>query len=926
MFQELPTEPHKVYLELISHYKRFFYNPNYGLAIVHEDTLVNLNPVMTALLKYDHSAAMLGQDIGQHIDGLQHNRLKALTPATDAFIEAQLFWKNQDGTIKPLDTLITRFHVKHADFYLLLVPNTHDHLNELKSISRQFLLMLQTEYRPMMLFDSLNMAASYPLFMNKSSRNYFNLTDQKTFTLDGFVHTKDKAALTSLTQYISKHRSTRSQLSLLDSDRYKHAVSLQNYPIVCEEGTFVMTLLSDELMQYVQEAKTQYNQQTLQNFFNYTKSAMLIVDKNMVVREMNIGFTHQFKYPEDELVGKDVNNFLSQSILNNKIQTAETASSVELADYYGDRHLLKVYDMPIYLEDEFIGKYLLFADANSPMPSELKRLHQQLFNLNPEQVLLLNDAFEVCWSSSAYAASAEFSTDAILKHPMTDLLARESQAPFRDALRHLEDGHADWYGQLWLKSSQNKQKLRSVHISTLNSSLSDRRYYGVTINHIQTDRELEQLMIHFAFRDPWLELPNHVYAERLIDEWLYTFGAHHKHFGLFKLNFVGTERYRHNHDDAEIDLLQTVLFALSESLDHEANITRSKDNGFIVCHSGIKHKKDALYLLHGIKKEISQALHKSGYTDVACSIGFAAFPQDGTTYEALQSALSETQEAYQLGHGDLVRYEQMLLNGPKKEGMIIRYLKEGLHKGEFYIVYQPLIDLKTKKVTGIETLLRWENDTVGTMAPKDFIPLAEKSNFIVKIGYFVIGETVRKLHSLRNKGHELTSSVNISLKQLEVADFSEKIIRIMSDYELPPSAIQFEITESITASSHPNVMSNIAELTNFGMTFNVDDFGTGYSSLKQMKDLKIKGLKIDHSLIQDMADDPSDLSVVTAISAMAKNLGLRLIAEGVETKAQLETLEKIGFEEAQGFLFSVPLVDKDIERFIEETNGKLNIE
>ncbi len=215
--------------------------------------------------------------------------------------------------------------------------------------------------------------------------------------------------------------------------------------------------------------------------------------------------------------------------------------------------------------------------------------------------------------------------------------------------------------------------------------------------------------------------------------------------------------------------------------------------------------------------------------------------------------------------------------------------------------------------------------SLAASPPKDFIPLAEKGNFIVKIGYFVIGETVRKLHSLREKGHDLSSSVNISIKQLEVADFAEKIINIMNDYELPPTSIQFEITESITASSHPNVMSNIAELTNFGMTFNVDDFGTGYSSLKQMKELKIKGLKIDHSLIQDMVEDPSDLSVVTAISAMAKNLGLRLIAEGVETKEQLETLERIGFEEAQGFLFSVPLVDKDIEKFIEETNGKLSI-
>ncbi len=717
MFHELPNEPHKVYLELISHYKRFFYSPNYGLAIVHQQTLVNLNPVLTKLLELENRHEVLGQDITLHIEELQTNNLSELALSTESFLTTPLTWKTQSSAPLVMTTLLTRFHVKNADFYLLLVPRSPEFIDTLKSVSRQFLLMLQTEYRPMLLFDGMHLTESPPIKLNAAAKNYFGVDAEANFTLSKHIHPKDRPALASLAQYINKHKSTRSQLNFVDTENHTLSVSLQSYPINLDERSLVLTLLSDELMQYVQESKTQYNQQTLQSFFNYTKSAMLIVDKNMIVREMNIGFTHQFKYPEDDIIGKDVNNFLSQSILNNKIQTAETISQVELSDYYGTLHTLKVFDMPIFLEDEFIGKYLLFSDANAPMPSELKQLHQQLFNLNPEQVLLVDSNFEVCWSSSAYSASAEFPNDAMLKHPLLDFIAKESQDRFLEVVDYLKSGHSDWYGQLWLKSSQNKQKLRSVHISTLTSDLDSQIYYGLTINHIQLDRELEQLMIHFAFRDPWLELPNHVYAERLIDEWIYEFGAHQKQFSMFKLNIMGLDALITTGHEAEIDLLQSVLYTMTEVLNSDAKVARSQDGGFLICHRGINHRKDALHLIHTFLLDVNNTLKKSGHVDLGCHIGLATFPQDGSNYETLMSALCASQQDHQLGQGDLIRYEQMLLSGPKKEGMIIRYLKEGLHRGEFYIVYQPLIDLNTKKVIGIETLLRWENDVVGSIPP-----------------------------------------------------------------------------------------------------------------------------------------------------------------------------------------------------------------
>ena len=181
---------------------------------------------------------------------------------------------------------------------------------------------------------------------------------------------------------------------------------------------------------------------------------MLIVDKNMVVRELNIGFIQQFKYAEDDLIGKDVNNFFSSSILNDKIQSSDTPSQVSMLDAYGTSHKLSVYDIPIYLEDEFIGKYLLFSEANSPKPGELKHLHQQLFNLTPEQILLFDENLEVCWTSGSFSSISEFPNDAILKQDISAYIAKESQQKFKDAMAALSGELCYWYGPLWFKIPQ----------------------------------------------------------------------------------------------------------------------------------------------------------------------------------------------------------------------------------------------------------------------------------------------------------------------------------------------------------------------------------------------------------------------------------------------------------------------------------------
>lgn len=922
MFHEPDLEPQKIYAELMRHYSDIFSGPDFGLALIHETIFVNANPTLALFLEFDSCQSLLGENPLLFIDELKHHSLMTLK-GTDAnpFLINTLHWRTKHGQALPLHSLILDFKTKSEHFYLILALRDSTLCDTLIQIAKHLFLILKTDYQPMLIFKGDSFTSEQPFVVNQATRNFFEFDSTNVFTLDGQVHPKDQFRLKAFSNASNSSSSSRIPLNFKGVNNSYFETTFQNFPFVCSDHAYVLSLVSTGFNHYIHDLKAQFNHKIIHNFFNYTKNAMVIVDKNMVIRESNLGFLHQFKFPEDEVLGKCINDLLEQTLLDDKIHSSDVIKQVIHIDFYGYARKMNVYELPIYLEDESIGKYLIFSGVNNPIPSDLNHLKKQLFNLSPTQVIIVNSKFETCWASDYLSSIADFQNEEIIHKPILDYIAKPSKELLEESIIRFSKGANDWYGQLWFKTPQGNQKLRDVHISRLNNENSNDAHYVLTIKHIQHDRELSQLINYFAFHDPFLEMPNYIYANQLIDDWIYECGAHHKQFSLIKLAFSGLETL--GAQTASTQLLQNVTEALTLLLNQNAKITRAKDGNLMICHKGIKSKKESLQIVRSILKTLDYLIEKDGYTDViTCSYALATFPQDGKTTQDLlntvELSLQKTLQNQDIGCFD----EQALIAGPKKEGMIIRYLKQGLHNGEFYIVYQPLMDLKTKKVIGMETLLRWENESVGSMLPKDFIPLAEKSNLIVKIGYFVIGETIRKLNKLRNNGHQLTSSVNISLKQLEAYDFSEKIINIMNDYELPAQCLQFEITESITTSNRTNVIENIQRLTDFGIHFNIDDFGTGYSSLKQIQHLKIKGLKIDASLIHDIDEDPVNLSLVKALSSMAQNIGLRLIAEGVETDGQLKALEQIGFEEAQGFLFSVPLVDKDIESFIEETNGK----
>jgi len=254
-----------------------------------------------------------------------------------------------------------------------------------------------------------------------------------------------------------------------------------------------------------------------------------------------------------------------------------------------------------------------------------------------------------------------------------------------------------------------------------------------------------------------------------------------------------------------------------------------------------------------------------------------------------------------------------------------RDLEMALSRNEFSLCYQPIVSLKNNKVIGLEALIRWEHPTFGTIYPDKFIPLAETNSSIIKIGDWVLKEACYQLcqwqHEFPEYFDSLTVSVNISSKQLVVPDLAAQIKQVLQETGLQPQKLVLEITESAIINNENQAKETLTKLQNLGIRLHIDDFGMGYSCLSRLYELPLNCLKIDRYFVQKL-NCSNGIHIIEAITNMAHNLGLEVIAEGVETFEQVLQLQSIGCHKFQGYLFAKPLKDHEIVALL---CGKINL-
>jgi diguanylate cyclase (GGDEF)-like protein/PAS domain S-box-containing protein len=444
---------------------------------------------------------------------------------------------------------------------------------------------------------------------------------------------------------------------------------------------------------------------------------------------------------------------------------------------------------------------------------------------------------------------------------------------------------------------------------------------AVAIERRSAERRLERL----AQFDSLTGLPNrHLFHDRLLKT-----VAHARRSGEpMAVLFIDLDRFKLVNDtqghSAGDKLLKEAAVRLSQCVRSGDTVGRFGGDEFGAIVSELSKPGDAGVVAQKVLDALAQPFKLDAHdTYVSASIGITLFPADGDNPEALvMNADTAMYRAKEQGRNTYQYFTREMNERALQRVQMDAALRRAIDHKEFLLHYQPKVDLKSRLICGFEALLRWQHPERGLVLPGEFVSVLEDSGLIVTVGEWVLGEVCEQIQAWRREGLAVVPvTVNVSARQFQQKDFESIVRRILREASVDPSLVQFELTESLLMSDPEGAARTLRGLKDSGVKISVDDFGTGYSSLAYLKRFPIDALKIDHSFIRDITTDPEDSMITLAIIGLAHSLKLKVVAEGVETREQLDLLAANGCDEIQGYYFSVPDTAEKCAKMLRENRS-----
>jgi diguanylate cyclase len=445
-------------------------------------------------------------------------------------------------------------------------------------------------------------------------------------------------------------------------------------------------------------------------------------------------------------------------------------------------------------------------------------------------------------------------------------------------------------------------------------------YFSSIIRDITERKRNEKKINQMVYRDPLTGLPNRLLLNDRLSQALELADETKQTIGIM---FIDLDRFKYINDTLGHAVGDQLLIEISKRIQacvgKNDTVCRQGGDEFIVLIPNTTADEVSKIAQQVIDLFSSSVMVNEQELFVTPSIGIAMYPGDGRDIETLiKNADTAMYRVKEQGKNNFQFYTPEMNEAVTKKMKLEIGLRKALERDEFKIVYQPQIDVETGGIIGVEALLRWHHPEWGTISPAEFIPIAEETGLILQIGEWVLHGACRQNKAWQDAGYApLRMAVNISSRQFQQSDLVERVSRILRETELAPQYLELELTESIIQDSKYAV-AKMQVLKEMGIHLSIDDFGTGYSSLSYLKTFPIHTLKIDQSFTRNIYADPKDASLVETIIAMAHNLDLKVIAEGVETQEQLQFLQQKQCNEAQGYYFSRPISAEELSVILEE--------
>jgi diguanylate cyclase (GGDEF)-like protein/PAS domain S-box-containing protein len=539
------------------------------------------------------------------------------------------------------------------------------------------------------------------------------------------------------------------------------------------------------------------------------------------------------------------------------------------------------------------------------------QLAENVLAQTPEAVMITDSQLKIIRVNAAFTRTTGYS-EAEIKGCLPSILSsKRHDNSFYKAMWDDLNTYGQWQGEVWNRRKDGDIFPEWLNINSVKNKAGMITHYAGIFSDISNQHNVRQKLHDLAYYDALTGLPNRELFQNRLHEAIKLASRNEDKLAVM---FLDLDNFKNINDSlghrTGDQLLKIVADNISNSIRSSDTVARLGGDEFTIILSDIKCHESIKILAEKIIKVMEKPIEiQDGKTlYVSTSIGISIYPDNGNDVESLlKNADTAMYQAKDAGKKSFKFYTPEMSIRFNERVQLESELRQAINNGDLNVVYQPQIECSTGKILGFEALARWYHVQRGWISPVIFIPIAEEAGLISKIGDWVLKEACHQLKKWQdNYSHTLKMSVNISSHQIHDKDLVGKVISIINTSNILKGSLELELTETSLMDNIDSTISTLAELSNHGVSIAIDDFGTGYSSLGYLKRFKIDKLKIDKSFINDITTDSNDAEIVKTIISMAHNLSMNVIAEGVETEAQLNYLINNGCNEVQGFYFCEP--------------------
>jgi diguanylate cyclase (GGDEF)-like protein/PAS domain S-box-containing protein len=557
--------------------------------------------------------------------------------------------------------------------------------------------------------------------------------------------------------------------------------------------------------------------------------------------------------------------------------------------------------------------------APSGMISVLGREHlgQLLFDVSPEAVSIADPNERILAVNPAFCRVSGYDVGEVVGRSLNFNGSGEQDDRFFEAMRDDLAQTGKWAGEIWQRRKTGEAYAEKVTRVRIDDEGGRGCGYLTVSMDLSANKDAERLINWQAHHDTLTKLPNRT----LLLERLTRVLVHRRNRSEpGALLSIDIDRFKMVNDSIGPKLGDRLLIEAAMRIAMAAResdtVARLGSDEFAVMLPDLADYAEAERMARSVQTSLAQPFRFEGHEIVVtASIGIALYPEDGTDPgSVIQRSNTAMARAKELGGNAVVFYEADMNARAERRFVLETELRRALRERQLVLHYQPIVDLRTMRVVGAEALMRWIHPERGVIPPGDFIPIAEDTGLIVEMGCWLVDEVGAQIERWNDASmSQLRFSINVSGRQLQHAnDMRDLIERVRS---VSANRLSVEITESVLMADHEAVLAFLKELRALGVRVALDDFGTGFSSLSYLRKFRFDVLKVDRSFIRDIERSNTDLGLVASIVSIGRILGVDVVAEGVETEAQLQCLKRIGCDLIQGFLFSKPLPALEFAEF-----------